>query len=1305
MDSACDQSIINTQAFDIISKTGTQFYVDGALAERMQSTKALEVGTGATLVTLQDGSKHILVVHQALIDTCSGQKEALLQPHQCRAHGVAVDDCASRHNHVDGSPGGQCIQVDDCRIPLYYDGYKCYLSVSKPTQDDYNRYSQLEMTSPQPYEPDKRIYTRRRRTRADDNVKEWRAKLGYPAMEVVKQTLKNTTRLVNTVEAETRDYMRDHFKPRLECLRPHRVNDICFSDTFFADVRSVRGFDKFQMFSLKECGHDVPYLIRKESQASSKLADYIREVGAPRALVNDNAKTMTGESWMNICRRFCIETHNSEAYHQNQNLAERRGGMLKHAIIKLYHNSPHAPIEFWCYALEYLALVRGCLSRKSLGWRPSEELLYGETLDISAFCFPWFSPIWYYDPHQLFPKDKMVPGFFLNVAPTVGDAFCYQILPLSEYEKFLRHKRYNPHVLTRSVVRKRNPKDSDAPSILTSNQGFTITNSKGEVLETEDNVYVNNVSFEDDSTWPEDVAGSEETTDEFIIDDDGNIIVPPIAAATDPFEADLKSEEIPQDYPIPSNTDDARSNRDSDPRPGPVLVEDVSDSDDDDISVTSTADNDTANDVNNHFHPSQEDYEEYDDILSHRWNDGSLELEVLYTNGEKEFILFDLVQDTDPWGTSAYVLDSELGSDKSLLKYGRWARKFRREVRRSLRRMSSVFRHKQPTPKADEPRKTLASRRLNTDAPAQARKKKKTKPGRNKRIPQTKFGIKVPADFDQAVEFDEENGNRKWQDAVEKEIAALIFHKCFDFKSPNYKPSSDYQYARLNLVFEVKQDLRQKMRLVIMGNLVDPRGLSTRATVVKGISVRLLSVIAHRDGLKELCGDIGNAFIQAHTSEKVYTRCGPAFGDKEGCIALIIRALYGLTTSAERFRTLLADFIRSLGFVPTRYDRDVWMRLREARDGYDYICTHVDDFKIVARDPDHWLIKIKERFLVKTSGPPDYYLGNDYRFEETEGIWTVGSTTYTKEAIRKVEEKHKCLPKCKTPLLTKDCHPETDTTPLLGENDHRFFQMLIGMGQWLNTIGRFDICYAMCSLSRFGACPREGHLALALRVFSYLKMFPDRRLAMDSSDIDFSDLQAEDVTEPFRPDFLQDYPWAKEELDPNFPEAFGRPLQTTILCDADHAHDTKTRRSVTGILAFVGCTIVFWRSTRQSAIACSTYAAEFMAIRTATEEAISIRYMLRCLGIPIPADGSCPTHLFGDNLSVIQNATNHEADIKKKHVALSFHFVREAIAAGIISPNWLKGKFNKSDIMTKQIGSVEFLSHCDNMFWCPQHRR
>ena len=340
--------------------------------------------------------------------------------------------------------------------------------------------------------------------------------------------------------------------------------------------------------------------------------------------------------------------------------------------------------------------------------------------------------------------------------------------------------------------------------------------------------------------------------------------------------------------------------------------------------------------------------------------------------------------------------------------------------------------------------------------------------------------------------------------------------------------------------------------------------------------------------------------------------------------------------------------------------------------------------------------------LVKKSGPPEYYLGNDYRYEEKEGLWTMGCTTYAKEAVRRIEEIKGTLRKEKTSLPVEDCHPELDSSPLLGESEHRVYQMLLGMGQWLNTIGRPDICYAVSSLSRFGSCPREGHLKLALHLFGYLKNFPNRRLVFDSKDIDFTHIL--DDTCKLRPDFLQDYPDAHEEIDINFPKPFGRTLQTTICADADHAHDRMTRRSITGILGYVGRTPVLWISRRQGAIATSTYSAEFMALRTATEEAISLRYMLRCLGVPIPNDGSSPTRIFGDNLSVIQNARNPHSCLSKKHVALSFHCVREGIAAGVTSPFWLKGKFNQSDIMTKQIAAKEFLTHADNIFWSPPHR-
>ena len=94
--------------------------------------------------------------------------------------------------------------------------------------------------------------------------------------------------------------------------------------------------------------------------------------------------------------------------------------------------------------------------------------------------------------------------------------------------------------------------------------------------------------------------------------------------------------------------------------------------------------------------------------------------------------------------------------------------------------------------------------------------------------------------------------------------------------------------------------------------------------------------------------------------------------------------------------------------------------------------------------------------------------------------------------------------------------------------------------------------------------------------------------------------------------------------------------------------------------------------------------------------------MLHCLGNPLPNDGACPTNIFNDNFAVVNQANDADAELHKKHVAISFHVVREAIASGAIRPLWVKGQWNVADIFTKQIGSADYLNHCDYIFYKPK---
>ena len=90
-------------------------------------------------------------------------------------------------------------------------------------------------------------------------------------------------------------------------------------------------------------------------------------------------------------------------------------------------------------------------------------------------------------------------------------------------------------------------------------------------------------------------------------------------------------------------------------------------------------------------------------------------------------------------------------------------------------------------------------------------------------------------------------------------------------------------------------------------------------------------------------------------------------------------------------------------------------------------------------------------------------------------------------------------------------------------------------------------------MNRFGAAPRRGHLNLAIRSFGYLKFSKGRKIAIDSRPLKF-ERKCPDY-ELLRPDFLEDYPHAKEEVDPKVPAPYGAPLETVILVDSDHAHD------------------------------------------------------------------------------------------------------------------------------------------------------
>ena len=237
------------------------------------------------------------------------------------------------------------------------------------------------------------------------------------------------------------------------------------------------------------------------------------------------------------------------------------------------------------------------------------------------------------------------------------------------------------------------------------------------------------------------------------------------------------------------------------------------------------------------------------------------------------------------------------------------------------------------------------------------RVQKNSKKKKFSKAPVFKYGIEVPKNSEHVKRIDAANNNTFcWQDAYVKEVKALLDLDCFEFHPAEYHEGlgSEWQRTSPHMIFDVKQDLTRKCRLVAGGHLVDMLDIQVYLSVFKSISVQLLHIISHKANLEQLCGDIGNAFPNAYTKEKVYIpKAGiefGEFGELAGKCIVIKKALYGLCSSAERFHAHLADTLRSFGFTQTCFDNDVWLRLDEAGKQYEYICTHVDDFMICSKN-------------------------------------------------------------------------------------------------------------------------------------------------------------------------------------------------------------------------------------------------------------------------------------------------------------------------------------------------------------------
>ena len=529
------------------------------------------------------------------------------------------------------------------------------------------------------------------------------------------------------------------------------------------------------------------------------------------------------------------------------------------------------------------------------------------------------------------------------------------------------------------------------------------------------------------------------------------------------------------------------------------------------------------------------------------------------------------------------------------------------------------------------------------------------------------------------MQLDAKNGDTKWRDAEIYELDKIHSYNTFKNLGRHANKPVGYQMIKVHMVYAVKHDGRRRARLVAGGHMTETPVDSVYSGVVSLKSVRVIAFLAELNDLELWSTDIQSAYLEAETKEKICIIAGPEFGDLAGCLLIILKALYGLRGSGKYWHEHLSRILREMGFLPCKADPDVWMR--KMRDHYEYIGTYVDDLELASKDPLAIITTLREKYMLtlKEAGLITYHLGCAFVRDEA-GNLCFSPKGYIVRMIDAYIRMFGCKPKEYSSPLEKGDHPEINTSAELDIEDLTKYQSLIGQIQWAVSLGRIDVTTAVMTMSGFRANPREGHLDRVKRIVGYLSKFKDGAITIRTEEPDFSSLPE------------KKYDWehsvygdVQELLPDDAPEPLGKPVVLTTYVDANLYHDLITGRSVTGIIEFVNKTPLDWYSKKQNTVETSTYGSEFVAGRTATERAIDNRTMFRYFGVHVKGS----TMMFGDNESVVDSSTIPHSRLHKRHSALSYHRVREAIAAGVISFHHLSGKLNPADVLSKHWGHTQ----------------
>jgi len=499
-----------------------------------------------------------------------------------------------------------------------------------------------------------------------------------------------------------------------------------------------------------------------------------------------------------------------------------------------------------------------------------------------------------------------------------------------------------------------------------------------------------------------------------------------------------------------------------------------------------------------------------------------------------------------------------------------------------------------------------------------------------------------------------------WRQAMQEEQDSLDAHEVMEYVE---RPRG-HKVIPVHWIFSVKTDahgnvMRFKARLVAQGCRQIP-GVDVDEVFAPTSSYgsrRTLLATAAAKNMEIHQVDIKTAFLNGDLEEEVYVTQPPGFDNGDpNIVCRLHKALYGLKQAPRAWHKVLNEKLLSMGYEVSKSDAGVYIKRHE--DGeLSYMLVYVDDLLIVAMGAEE-IVQVKRELLasfkIHDLGEVKDFLGCQIQRDRENLCLSLSCVPKIDALCEKfgvsVESRSVDTPMSKDFVVSALPQVTVGDTSFgsgtLLPPGHRYCE-LVGSLLYIANTTRPDIAQAVGVLSRYRNAPTTAHMNEGLRVLRYLRSTREYVLVLGGK---------------------------------------GPVLEGYV--DADYAGDIDSRRSTSGFVLSVFGSAVVWGSKKQHSVATSTVEAEFMATSLAIKELNWLRGFLEEIGTP-----PWSVKLYCDNQGCIANLKNPLYSKYTKHIAVCFHFAREAIAMGQVSLCYVESAKNKADMLTKPLARPVFQLH------------